>query len=864
MPFLFTTFPRADASIREARRVEGRVEGSPAERFREIVASLVPHQVQATKDQHQFTPAEWPPDAPTKQHHHILWVHFGVVDFDGVLEDDLAQILASIDGRMPYLFASSWSHGDIGKIAHDVWRRPELAPDPSAVYRVAWAGYDAVPLVRGRLVFPFSRPVPGRDWYRVWPHIKSMFEIGRAKVDPGICAPGFAYYFPAHPVDPPKPPICISNFDGIPFDVDWAMSQPTLASAFADRLRDQIAHVKGPQSGAYEITRHELREILRKKRGSKSPFWREVCDTLKAVVEGESFAESGERDSRLYRACKAIMREQPFASPESVAKLFAPSFSVMGVDGPTIDSAMEKLRRVAQSERELLEHDRSSRILLCFRGDRHTAYSFDEIAAAEKAIGTSIKNRWVLQYRRAFYFLVGRPNADGVCDRWIYEGPFTIDEAANAARTYLAPAVSFGVLLDRTDKTLRAKTASELVKDYGTVIRNVCVDLSIPYSYYNAEEDALFEAPCPQRSIIPKYHPEIDQWLRHLAGSQHPRLNTWLASVPNLKRPATVLYLDGPPETGKSLLASGISRLWSVHGPSSLAEGLSDFNDSILQNPLVLADEVPPKDSRGRARTGEIREFVQAHTRSLRRKNLPVSRLLGCVRVIFAANNREMLTTDEHLTVNDVKAIVDRFFYVPTQPEATEYLKQIRERDPNIFRDRWIDGDMIAEHVLYLQQTVQVPEHERFVGSGAASELTRTLTTSSGMRSHICDWLVGFLRDPSRLAQRGTVRGLVRVHQGRLAVNARVFVEAWDVYVTNTQAQPARRVATAVAGLSIGERVHLREADGSQTWFRLIDTENLAAWAKDAYDMSIEEIERRIHALGAQQTSTPFLGMTVN
>ena len=81
------------------------------------------------------------------------------------------------------------------------------------------------------------------------------------------------------------------------------------------------------------------------------------------------------------------------------------------------------------------------------------------------------------------------------------------------------------------------------------------------------------------------------------------------------------------------------------------------------------------------------------------------------------------------------------------------------------------------------------------------NDLTRTMTTSSGIRSAVCHWLVEYLRDPSKFYAR-PARSMIRFYNGRMAVNARALIEEWNLYQTQTQAPQARRIAAAIAGTS--------------------------------------------------------------
>lgn len=634
-------------------------------------------------------------------------------------------------------------------------------------------------------------------------------------------------------------------------DIDRLLAETPEEPLWA-KIVPSYREVRGPAPAQYDLTHHELKELINAWRRSKSKGKKEIVEAFKAICDGLPFAEPGHRDNMLYRVCATIAEKHPYASPESVAKLLSPSLHAMGLDGPSLDDALEKLTRKKREQRTRLEVAQDSRIASFFQQRRDTPYTEEEIRAFEDQNESSMRRRWIIQKGKSFYLFGGVLESDGVCREGNYFGPYTDSDVANAARTILAPAVSAGVTFDVvTEKGVRAKTHAELVREYGEVAASVSADLVANYSYFDAKENMLVEAPCAMREIVPREHPLVDRWFRLLAGEEYPRFLQWVAGLTLLREPSSALYLEGPKNTGKTVLANGLSRLFGKWGPANFEDALSSsFNDELLKNPIVFGDEVVPRDLRGRARTSEIREFIQARQRPLRRKNLPIATLRGCVRLILAANNRELLATNEHLTSNDISAIVERFFHLTIPEASADYLRTLERERPGVIQG-WVEQDHIAEHALFVRDTVPLVRTSRFIAAGATSELTRTLTTSTGIRSAVCNWLVSFLLDPSRL--HGTPgRSLVRAKEGHLLVTARVFTDHWDLYRTNTPPPTSSRIAQAVSGLASNVRVHMRDHQGREVWFRKIDTNNLITWAEDTGFATAEGIRSAIESLEAE------------
>src|SRR3970282_1038333 len=94
----------------------------------------------------------------------------------------------------------------------------------------------------------------------------------------------------------------------------------------------------------------------------------------------------------------------------------------------------------------------------------------------------------------------------------------------------------------------------------------------------------------------------------------------------------------------------------------------------------------------------------------------------------------------------------------------------------------------IAKHALWLAENRVVQSGRRFLVEGSDSSLHRTLTTSSGLRSAVCNWLVSYLLSPKNVDS--TKKLLVRRHEGMLLVTSRGVSTGWNTYPTNEPSPP--------------------------------------------------------------------------
>lgn len=725
-----------------------------------------------------FSPAEYPPGA-SRAKGNVTRVHFGVLDIDKVPESEIAR-LTELLTDVAFIFYTTWSH-------------PKHAP--------RWCA---------RLIIPFTRPVLTSEWATFWPRFNHRFGgLG----DPACKDPSRLYFIPAAPAGTEE----TAHFecqDGASLNPDELLSAPIPA-------REQRA--------TEHISLNDVQALSGKLKRRKSPHHQKLGRRLGQLIEGEPFAETGERDEIIFKLTGVLIDEWPKAQASLLASYFAPSLTKMGPDGLTVEDVEAKLKRhqeqaLEQASEHEQSHIREERRIIrqAFGNGRDYPYTPEELDHFTATHG-DLRNRWVIQKSRTFYlFFAGS-----------YLPPCTDADVVSSAVRDLSPAPVELWKISRTGELL-LKTPNEMVREHGSVASTVSVSLNAQRSSYDEKSRTFTEAPCPMRETIqPTYDPEVDEWLKWLTGGQYETVSDWLSVVTRLDEPCAALYLDGAPGVGKTLLADGLARIWSTDRPTAFEQALADFNDGLTACPLVLADESVPRDFRGRVRTAELRQFIQARSRPLKRKFQPDSTLIGCTRLIITANNRELLASTENLTANDIGAIVDRLIYVQCGTNAGRYLNSLGPRVVSEF----VRGDRIAKHALWLGLNRTVTRGKRFLVEGTDSALHRSLTTSSGMRSAVCNWLVGYLLQPEKMDALN--HKLVRIHEGRVLATSRGLARWWDMYETNVLPPPAGVISSALSGLATDKK-QLRAGDGRQTNYWVIDPTNLITWA-DANGYATEE-----------------------
>lgn len=549
---------------------------------------------------------------------------------------------------------------------------------------------------------------------------------------------------------------------------------------------------------------HSLARLANELKRSKSEYKADLGERLSKALKGEPFAEEGERDDIIYKLTATIVDRYPNADAKTIADIFEPSLKRMGSNGPSAADVQKKIdRRKAPTTHSL----------------GREPYTKEEIPNLETF-------PWIIQKAKSYYIFF-----DGG-----YLGPFIAEELIPQVKKYLEPLAPVSVTR-MGSKSLVTKKQSDLILEYGCVADKIVADLSLSRARYDADSCVLYEAPCPLRVLKPQYDVQVAEWLEALGGPEREQeLLEWLSVVTLLGEPCAALYLDGPPGCGKTLLADGLAKLWGGE-PVELDSAMAGFNNELIRCPLILADETIPCDWKGRPRTAELRKFIQNRAHTIRRKYMPDIQAYGATRLIITSNNRELLANGENLTSNDIQAIVDRIIYIQCQQQAVKYLQSLGNDQVRSF----VSEDKIARHALWLRDNVTIERGARFLVTGADSALNRTMTTSTGLRADLCNWLVDYLICPSKYPDDL----LVRRHKGSLLVCVRGLIKHWRIYENRGEIPQTSQLSSALSGLS-SRRSMLCAADGRRTAYRVVDFANLVAWSRDSGYASEEILKKAL------------------
>ncbi len=389
----------------------------------------------------------------------------------------------------------------------------------------------------------------------------------------------------------------------------------------------------------------------------------------------------------------------------------------------------------------------------------------------------------------------------------------------------------------KEDGSKRLKSPDEVFDELSTVARSLVADVSLPESYYDAVTQTFYEAVCPLRKdLAPRFDAHIQRWLEHLGGEDVDKLLDWIATVTFLDAPSCGLFLSGPPDTGKSVLANGLARLWHSGGYTRMEDVVGAFNSDIAHCPLVVADETLPEGPNGKPiSTKRLRDIISADTRSLRRKHIANGAMKGAIRCMFLANSERLLDLgDEILGADSLAAVAARFLHIVVSSKASEYINSLGGRHKGT-KD-WVTGDQIAQHALWLRDNRKVTPAGRFWVQGHVSKMHRLLASGNHVSSYVLEWIVSYLHKPDKDVRNS---GGILVGNGEIWISTKVVSEYWDTYIRTKQGAPSiKKIASAVEGLLArggksdggGKAIHFR---GQQRRYFGLRVEDVLAFAQE-------------------------------
>lgn len=552
------------------------------------------------------------------------------------------------------------------------------------------------------------------------------------------------------------------------------------------------------------------------------------------VLAGKSFADEGMRDIAMQRVCSSIGFSDParHMAPEVVAEILRPSLSVWAAEpGATktvdeeIEKAIDKIARAQQDWRDQQERQRTQLEGLA----RSIRRSAGNAKPGEDTF--EFVSQFAIIQRRSTYYVYNFGGQKFYPQPERYSHPLIEKEVLVYARDAWEAAPALELVYYNDKEQEKQKTLSRVLNEYCTEANEVIGDMTLPSSDYDPAARVFREAVCPLRDLEPLFDPQIHEWLCLLAGEHVEKVLDWIATVTLLEHQSCALYLSGVSGAGKGLLASGLSRLWRIGGPSNMANVLGDFNADMFQCPLVVLDEGLPK--RKGDLSAQIRALIGTSLFTRNEKYMATTTVYGSVRAMITANNEEVLALgDEDMSLQDLEAVAGRFLHVHARREAADWL---REHNPgNALTVRWVNEDLIARHALWLRDNRVVIPGKRFIVEGEQTDMHRRLVMQGNVPGLVFEWLARYATTPGPLDtvyKTKKEEPLARVGGGEILVNTQAVVDGWDLYMKDDYKRPTtQRISRILSRLSDGKR---RVGTKERKWLHNVKQEFVLGWARE-------------------------------
>lgn len=526
----------------------------------------------------------------------------------------------------------------------------------------------------------------------------------------------------------------------------WAIHHP---GAFLD-LDNPLVH---------EVI--ELRDSLGVARG-RAPFDASTRQACRLVLQGRPYADPGNRDETATRICWHLARRHRDVSMEAVAETFYWSCWSMDEDAPDPENLHSKITRGA--EKRQLEAASTSRLQHLPGEQPH-----------------------IIQHRSNYYFLM--PNGAG------YSRAMSKEEAHFAASKYLANVDEIELFYTNESGNIKQKSLNHLVSNYGDLAEDVAIDLTTPVSYF--KDNVLHEASVRWPTMLDaRFDPQINKWLELLGGE---KLKDWLSILADLNRLSSALVIMGPRNIGKTLLAMGCAARFGSQAPAKQHSLTGRFQEELARCPLIYIDEDVDDNPYDRNFLASIRSELSIKERSVNRKYIAPVQMLGAIRCIISANHLPFKQKDAQ-TGQDLAAIAERFYWVNASSEAALYLRGVAPEDLQQWRE-----ELIARHIIHLEETRAISRENRFGVSGDSEALADLINIGVKLNSWVTEWICNGAMDGfSKLetGDRDTEKGAI-LFDGNVYVRVKTIVKAWERYLPNNRTAPdTRPISDALRGIA--------------------------------------------------------------
>lgn len=359
--------------------------------------------------------------------------------------------------------------------------------------------------------------------------------------------------------------------------------------------------------------------------------------------------------------------------------------------------------------------------------------------------------------------------------------------------------------------------------------------------------------------IEPRFHEDVDEWLRVLGGDKYEQLLNWVAALPQLDQVVAALYLHGPPGIGKGLFAHICAQMYGAAPAPYKKVVLERFNALLLETPVVLLDESIPRTKDG---SSLFRAFIGVFELAVEQKNKPVCMVELAPRTIIAANHGGALNlADELLDGWSERAIGQRVLMVNIPVSAEGWFDSRGGRD---YVDGWVKDEAgrpgrACKHFRWIAENHEITPGKRWLVEGESSEWMRMAAQRDGLTNEILTAIGMALTDtshhipepqnPAWVASEGEELGVF--------VCAKPLSEFWKRLTGRTRSPSYTALGRELKKITGARAKNRRHPSGTRKKSYRVDPKDVLAAALNDGVVDVEFLETLLGVDAEAFASTP-------
>lgn len=379
---------------------------------------------------------------------------------------------------------------------------------------------------------------------------------------------------------------------------------------------------------------------------------------------------------------------------------------------------------------------------------------------------------------------------------------------------------------------VRMATGQEILDQHAIVVSDVVNVPSVRSGCWLEQRSDQYVLMRPayyrRTDLTPRRSREVEEWLRQLfPKGRFEEACNWIAwALRPEDGPICAISLKGDPGAGKKMFVNGLAECFSGQTMATSNDLVEDFQPGLKRSPILNVDEGWPRRIAGKHPADMFRELVGGGMRSVNQKYTPVQEVWNPVRVVFTANNVDvvsMLCTGRDMSPEDRAALSIRLLHYDIGDRAARFL---RRKGGTTHTQGWIKPDdgkasryVLARHFLWIMENMRLPAAQRFlVEGGGSSELLDEMRANSGVGPVVAEMLI------TMIETKRPFDGLV-VQEGKAYALPAEVLKYWRQNIGSSSEKLTKRaIEQSFKALSLGQDRLLLDSRpfmGRRVWYIL-------------------------------------------